>query len=245
MVDGEVRPRWVTTVSGSFDHRVVDGDQVSRFIDFDAGPRSALVVNNLDWTQGMDVLTFLRDIGKHFSVNAMVQKESVRQRIEREGAGISYTEFSYQILQGMDFLELYRSYGCVLQTGGSDQWGNITAGTDLIRRLCAQDDQAESEDTSLAYGITFPLLVGSDGKKFGKSEGGAIWLDGDKLSPYHMYQHLLRTPDSDVVKFLKMLTFLEMPEVDRIRDRMSPDHEDHLGPNGAQKILASEMGGRM
>ena len=222
------------------------GDQLKGLMEHAGGAEDSVeIVNNLEWFQEMTFLNFLRDVGKYARVGTMMSKDSVKSRMDsgadEKGQGISFTEFSYQLLQGYDFVHLYRSRGCRIQIGGSDQWGNITAGTDLIRRLCAQDDQAESEDTSLAYGITFPLLVGSDGKKFGKSEGGAIWLDGDKLSPYHMYQHLLRTPDSDVVKFLKMLTFLEMPEVDRIRDRMSPDHEDHLGPNGAQKILASEV----
>ena len=181
-------------------------DQVSRFIDFDAGPRSALVVNNLDWTQGMDVLTFLRDIGKHFSVNAMVQKESVRQRIEREGAGISYTEFSYMILQALDFAELANRHDCTLQLGGSDQWGNITAGIDLSRRLHGKQ----------VYGLTLPLITKADGTKFGKTESGTIWLDPARTSPYAFYQFWLGTADADVYRFLRYFTFLDVAEIEAI-----------------------------
>ena len=215
------------------------------------------ILNNLEWFEQMTFLDFLRNVGKYARVGAMMSKDSVKSRMvageDDKGSGMSFTEFSYQLLQGYDFMHLYRSKDCRIQIGGSDQWGNITAGTDLIRRLCSQDDPAgskeeageagveEGEDLSLAYGITFPLLVGSDGKKFGKSEGGAIWLDGDKLSPYHMYQHLLRTPDSDVVKFLKMLTFLDMSEVAAIEASMDPSHPDHAGPNEAQKVLAAEV----
>jgi tyrosyl-tRNA synthetase len=155
--------------------------QVSQFIDFDCGASSALVVNNLDWTQNLSVLDFLRDVGKHFSVNAMIQKEAVRQRIEREGSGISFTEFSYALLQSYDFAELNRRHGCSIQLGGSDQWGNITGGIDLTRRLNRQQ----------VFGITFPLVTKSDGTKFGKTESGTIWLDASKTSPYAFYQFWL------------------------------------------------------
>ncbi|MEM6543450.1 MAG: tyrosine--tRNA ligase, partial [Pseudomonadota bacterium] len=148
--------------------------QVSRFIDFDAGDASAQVVNNLDWTQGVDVLDFLRDVGKHFSINAMIQKESVKQRIEREGSGISFTEFTYMILQSFDFAELYKRYGCGLQIGGSDQWGNITGGIELTRRLHGGQ----------VFGLTMPLITKSDGTKFGKTESGTVWLDPSRTSPY-------------------------------------------------------------
>ena len=154
--------------------------QVSQFIDFE-GPNAALVANNLDWTQGLDVLGFLRDVGKHFSVNNMIGKESVRQRLDREGAGISFTEFSYMILQSLDFAELYRQHGCGLQIGGSDQWGNITGGIDLTRRLHGAQ----------VFGLTLPLVTKSDGTKFGKTESGTIWLDANKTSPYAFYQFWL------------------------------------------------------
>ena len=167
--------------------------QVSQFIDFDAGAASAEVVNNLDWTRNLDVLTFLRDVGKHFSVNAMIQKESVKQRIEREGSGISYTEFSYMILQSFDFAELYRRYDCSLQIGGSDQWGNITGGIDLTRRLHGGQ----------VFGLTMPLITKADGSKFGKTEAGTIWLDAARTSPYAFYQFWLGTADADAYKFLR------------------------------------------
>ena len=180
--------------------------QISRFIDFDAGAVSAEVVNNLDWTAGLDVLTFLRDIGKHFSVNAMIQKESVKQRIEREGSGISFTEFAYMILQSYDFAELNKRFGCGLQLGGSDQWGNITGGIDLTRRL----------NGNQVFGLTMPLITKADGTKFGKTESGTVWLDAQRTSPYAFYQFWLGTPDADVYKFLKYFTFLDVEEIDAI-----------------------------
>lgn len=201
--------------------------QVSRFVDMDAGDRSALVVNNLDWTRDLDVLSFLRDIGKHFSVNAMIQKESVRQRIEREGSGISYTEFSYMILQSYDFAELYRRYGCGLQIGGSDQWGNITGGIDLTRRLHGGQ----------AYGLTMPLITKADGGKFGKTEAGTIWLDPRRTSPYSFYQFWLAVADADVYRFLCYFTFLTVEE---IRDLKGADAERGGRPE-AQKVLAAEV----
>ena len=202
-------------------------EQVSRFIDFDAGERSALVVNNLDWTRELDVLTFLRDIGKHFSVNAMVQKESVRQRIEREGSGISYTEFSYLILQSFDFAELYRRHGCTLQLGGSDQWGNITGGIDLTRRLHGGQ----------VFGLTMPLITRADGGKFGKTEAGTIWLDPRRTSPYSFYQFWLSVADADVYRFLRYFTFLPVSEIAAIE---AADRE-RAGRPEAQRILAGEV----
>jgi tyrosyl-tRNA synthetase len=202
-------------------------EQVSRFIDFDAGERSALVVNNLDWTRELDVLTFLRDIGKHFSVNAMVQKESVRQRIEREGSGISYTEFSYIILQSFDFAELYRRHGCTLQLGGSDQWGNITGGIDLTRRLHGGQ----------VFGLTMPLITRADGGKFGKTEAGTVWLDPRRTSPYSFYQFWLSVADADVYRFLRYFTFLPVAEIAAIE---SADRE-RAGRPEAQRILAEEV----
>ena len=202
-------------------------DQVSQFIDFDAGETSAEVVNNLDWTAGLDLLSFLRDIGKHFSINAMIQKESVKQRIEREGSGISYTEFTYMILQSYDFAELNRRYGCGLQLGGSDQWGNITGGIDLTRRMQGKQ----------VFGLTMPLITKTDGTKFGKTESGTIWLDPARTSPYAFYQFWLATADADVYKFLKYFTFMTVAEIDAI-ERADADRQ---GRPEAQGVLAREV----
>lgn len=201
--------------------------QVSRFVDFDCGENSAVVVNNLDWTGDLPVLTFLRDIGKHFSVNAMIQKESVRQRIEREGEGISFTEFTYMILQAMDFAVLNREYGCTLQIGGSDQWGNITAGIDLSRRQNQQQ----------VFGLTLPLVTKADGGKFGKTEEGTIWLDPARTSCYAFYQFWINAADADVYKFLRYFTFLEPAEIDEIELR----DQSATGKPEAQSILAREV----
>lgn len=201
--------------------------QVSQFIDFDAGEASAEVVNNLDWTENLDVLTFLRDVGKHFSVNTMIQKESVKQRIEREGSGISFTEFTYLILQSFDFAELNRRHGCTLQVGGSDQWGNITGGIDLTRRMHGNQ----------VFGLTMPLITKSDGTKFGKTESGTIWLDASRTSPYAFYQFWLGTADVDVYKFLKYFTFLDVGEIDALEQA---DAEREGRPQG-QSILAQEV----
>ena len=200
--------------------------QVSRFLAFDDSETSAEVVNNLDWTAGMDVLTFLRDVGKHFSVNAMIQKESVKQRIERDGSGISFTEFSYMILQSWDFAELNRRYGCSLQLGGSDQWGNITGGIDLTRRMYGKR----------VFGLTVPLITKADGNKFGKTEAGTVWLDAERTSPYAFYQFWLGTADADVYKFLKYFTFLDVAEVAAI-ERADAARD---GRPEAQGILARE-----
>jgi tyrosyl-tRNA synthetase len=201
--------------------------QVSRFIDFDCGANSAEVVNNLDWTRGVDVLSFLRDVGKHFSVNQMIAKESVKQRIDREGSGISFTEFTYMILQSYDFQQLNKSHACTLQIGGSDQWGNITGGIDLSRRM----------NGNQVFGITLPLVTKADGTKFGKTESGTIWLDSKKTSPYAFYQFWLATADADVYKFLRYFTFLDVTRIDEI------EAEDKAagGRPQAQRILAEEM----
>jgi len=176
--------------------------QVQRFLDF-TGDNPARMVNNLDWTAPMSAIDFLREIGKHYRVGTMIRKDAVAARLNSD-AGISYTEFSYQILQGMDYLELFRQYGCVLQTGGSDQWGNLTSGTDLIHRV---------EGVSV-HAIGTPLITNSDGTKFGKSEGNAIWLDAAMCSPYRMYQFWLNTDDADVVSRLKVFTFLTRDEIE-------------------------------
>ena len=200
--------------------------QVSPFLDFDCGENSAIVANNHDWFGSMNVLDFLRDIGKHFSVNAMINKESVKQRINRDEVGISFTEFSYSLLQGFDFVELNRLFGCQLQIGGSDQWGNIAAGIDLTRRLNRQH----------VFGLTQPLVTKSDGTKFGKTESGAIWLDPKKTSPYKFYQFWLGTADADVYRFMRYFTFMSNEE---IRSAEEADKACEGAPQG-QRILAEK-----
>lgn len=190
--------------------------------------KQPLVVNNLDWFGGMGLLEFLRDVGKFARVGTMISKESVKKRMESE-SGISYTEFTYQLLQGYDFVHLSKSMGIKVQVGGSDQWGNIIAGTELARKM---------QETDSCHGMTFPLLLKADGTKFGKSESGALWLTASMLSPYNFYQYLLKTTDSDVVKFLKMLTFLPLEDIQEIEESMKlPEYV----PNTAQKILAEEV----
>jgi tyrosyl-tRNA synthetase len=200
--------------------------QVSQFIDFDCGDNSAIVANNLDWTAGLSALDFLRDVGKHFSINSMIAKESVKQRIDREGSGISFTEFSYSLLQGLDFAELNGRHNCTLQVGGSDQWGNIVCGIDLARRR----NQAQ------CFGLTVPLITKSDGTKFGKTEAGAVWLDPQKTSPYSFYQFWLNVADADVYKFLKYFTFLSIEQIDEIEVQDASAQ----GRPQAQSILARE-----
>ncbi len=202
-------------------------EQVSAFVDFDCGKNSAVVVNNLDWTRGLDVLIFLRDVGKHFSVNQMIAKESVKQRIDREGDGISFTEFTYMILQSFDFQQLNKSHNCTLQIGGSDQWGNITGGTELTRRM----------NGNRAYGLTLPLVTKSDGTKFGKTETGTIWLSSDKTSPYAFYQFWLQVADADAYRFLKYFTFLSVAEIDQIE----AEDRERQGRPEAQAVLAREV----
>ena len=199
--------------------------QVERFLSFE-GDNAARMVNNLDWTAPMSAIDFLREIGKHYRVGTMLKKDAVAARLNSD-AGISYTEFSYQILQGMDFLELYRQYDCVLQTGGSDQWGNLTSGADLIHRV---------EGTSV-HAIGTPLITNSDGTKFGKSEGNAIWLDADMCSPYRMYQFWISTADADVIERLKIFTFLTRTEIEEYEKLV----ETEPFRRAAQKRLALEV----
>ncbi len=199
--------------------------QVERYLSFE-GDNAARIVNNLDWTAPLSAIDFLRDIGKYFRVGTMLKKDAVAARLNSD-EGISYTEFSYQILQGMDYLELYRQYDCVLQTGGSDQWGNLTSGTDLIRR---------AEGVSV-HAIGTPLITNSDGTKFGKSEGNAIWLDAEMCSPYRMYQFWLSTADSDVIERLKVFTFLSRAEIEEYAQLV--DTEPFR--RAAQKRLALEV----
>ena len=199
--------------------------QISKFLSFD-GANAARMVNNLDWTAPMSAIDFLRDVGKYYRVGTMLKKDAVSARLNSE-AGISYTEFSYQILQGMDFLELYRNYDCVLQTGGSDQWGNLTSGTDLIHR-------AEGKS---AHAIGTPLITNSDGTKFGKSEGNAVWLDASMTSPYAFYQFWLNTDDADVIDRIKVFTFLTRAEIDELAQQVA----DEPFKRAAQRRLALEV----
>ena len=201
------------------------GRQGARFLDFE-GAHAARLVNNLDWTSPMSAIDFLRDIGKHFRVGKMLSKDAVSARLNSEH-GISYTEFSYQILQGMDFLELFRRYNCVLQTGGSDQWGNLTSGTDLIRKV----------EGASAHILATPLITNSDGQKFGKSEGNAVWLDSGLTSPYAFYQFWLNVEDADVVDRLKVFTFCSKAEIEELAQQTA----DAPYLRAAQKRLAFEV----
>ncbi|NDE66196.1 MAG: tyrosine--tRNA ligase [Actinobacteria bacterium] len=199
--------------------------QVSAFLDFSEAKNKAIVVNNLDWTSPLSAIEFLRDIGKHFSVNQMLSKESVSARLE--AGGISYTEFSYQVLQSYDFLELYRRNNCTLQLGGSDQWGNIVAGLDLIRRV----------EQGSAHALTVPLLTKADGTKFGKTAGGSVWLDPAMTSPYAFFQYWLNTDDKDVVNFLKVFSFKSHEEITALENA----HKENPGLREAHRALAREL----
>lgn len=201
------------------------GHQVSRFLDF-SGSSAATLVNNLDWTKDLSAIDFLRDIGKYYRVGTMLKKDAVAARLNSD-AGISYTEFSYQILQGMDFLRLYENYGCLLQTGGSDQWGNLTSGTDLIHKALGVS----------VHAVGTPLITNSDGTKFGKSEGNAIWLDEALTSPYAMYQFWLNTDDRDVVERLKIFTFLTRSDIEALETALAQEPHKRL----AQKALALDV----
>jgi tyrosyl-tRNA synthetase len=211
----EVVAQWVEQIRG----------EVSRFLDFDTGESSALIVSNLDWTEAMPVLDFLRDIGKHFSVNRMLDRESVKARLE--AGGISYTEFSYQLLQAMDFLELYRRYGCTVQLGGSDQWGNLVAGVDLIRRV----------EGSSVHALATPLITKPDGTKYGKTEGGAIWLSADLMSPYAFYQFWLNVSDTEVPNLLRVFSFSSREEIEALVRESAERPAARLG----QRALAEEI----
>lgn len=202
-------------------------NQVSPFLDFDCGKNSASLANNYDWFGQMDVLTFLRDIGKHFSVNQMISKEAVKQRLNRDDVGISFTEFAYNLLQAYDFANLNSEHGVELQIGGSDQWGNITSGIDLTRRF----------NQKQVFGMTVPLITKADGTKFGKTEGGAVWLDPKKTSPYKFYQFWINTADADAYRFLKFFTFMELDEIAALEEE---DKNSGKAPR-AQYILAEKV----
>ncbi|KJS60383.1 tyrosine--tRNA ligase [Streptomyces rubellomurinus] len=213
--DPETVAGWVERLRG----------QISRFLDFE-GPYAARMVNNLDWTSGMSAISLLRDVGKYFRVNNMIAKEAVARRLNSD-AGISYTEFSYQILQGMDFLELNRRYGCTLETGGSDQWGNLTAGTDLIRK-------AEGKSV---HALATPLIVKADGTKFGKTESGTVWLDPELTTPYAFYQFWLNADDRDVSNFLRIFSFRSKEEIEELERETTERPAARL----AQRALAEEL----
>lgn len=200
--------------------------QVEPFLDFD-GENGAIMSNNLEWTENLDVISFLRDIGKHFSVNQMIQRDSVRQRLERADQGISYTEFSYMLLQGMDYLELAKRYECSLQIGGSDQWGNIVSGMDLVRRHLGRE----------AFALTLPLVTKADGSKFGKTASGTVWLSPEKTSPYAFYQFWLNTADADVVNYLRYFSFLDKEAIDGLAEDLAAQPEQR----NAQRRLAEEI----
>jgi len=200
--------------------------QLERFLDFGAARNAARIVNNADWLGTIDLVSFLRDAGKHFTVSYMLQKESVSRRLESED-GISYTEFSYLVLQAYDFLQLHDRYGCTLQMGGSDQWGNITAGIDLIRKLRAKK----------SHGLVWPLMKTASGTKFGKTEAGTVWLDAARTSPFRFYQFWLNTDDNDVVPYLKCFTFLDRPAIDELASAA----RDAAEKREAQRVLAHEV----
>ncbi|MFJ6215903.1 tyrosine--tRNA ligase [Streptomyces sp. NPDC092296] len=213
--DPQVVAGWVERLRG----------QIERFLDFD-GPNAAQMVNNLDWTSGMSAIQLLRDVGKYFRVNKMIAKEAVARRLNSD-AGISYTEFSYQVLQGMDYLELYRRYGCTLQTGGSDQWGNLTAGVDLIHK-------AEGKSV---HALATPLIVKADGTKFGKTETGTVWLDPELTSPYAFYQFWLNADDRDIPTFLRFFSFRSREEIEEL-ERLT---QEQPAARAAQRALAEEL----
>jgi tyrosyl-tRNA synthetase len=200
--------------------------QLMKFLDFSPGPTAAEMVNNYDWFKPISFLHFIRDVGKHITVNYMMSKDSVRKRIEGE-AGISFTEFTYQLIQGYDFYWLYQHKNCKLQMGGSDQWGNITTGTELIRRKAGGE----------AFAFTCPLLTKSDGSKFGKSEGGNVWLDAEKTSPFHFYQFWLNAADSDAESWIKIFTFLKQEEINSLVEEHRKDASHRI----LQKRLAKEL----
>jgi len=201
------------------------GDQVGRFLDFEPGPASALMVSNLDWTEGLSALAFLRDVGKHFPISQMLSRETVKARLE--SVGISYTEFSYQILQANDFLELCRRYGCTLQIGGSDQWGNLVSGVDLIRRVTGES----------VHALATPLITKPDGTKYGKTEGGAIWLSPELMSPYAFHQYWLNRSDAEAPGLLRVFTFRSRAEIEDLEREIA----DRPAARTAQRVLADDL----
>jgi tyrosyl-tRNA synthetase len=208
-----------------------------KFLDFTPGkPNSAIIINNYDFYEKMNVLDFLREIGKYFTVNYMMGKDSVRARMEDRDQGISFTEFSYSLLQAYDFYRLYQKFDCMMQIGASDQWGNITAGTELIRRKLAHESES-TDERSHVFGLTHPLITRADGQKFGKTESGTVWLSAHKTSPYQLYQFFISSPDDSVIQWLKYLTFLPMSEIHVLAEKIKTEPEK----KAAQVTLAREV----
>ena len=224
---GKTEERQLLTKEGAAENIAAIRRQLEHFLAFDGSTNPARTVNNLDWLGEFAMVDFLRDVGKHFSVNALLKKESVRRRVEDEKTGISYTEFSYALLQAYDFVALNERYGCTLQMGGSDQWGNITAGIDLVRRMRGEK----------AYGITYPLLTGAGGHKFGKTEAGAVWLDAALTSPYRFYQYWVTVDDRDVIRNLRYFTLLGPEEI----SELEASHAERPHERSAHRALAEDV----
>ena len=225
---GKTSERTLLTKEKTEEHAQAIRAQLGRFFDLSSDDK-ALMLNNADWLCSLNLLDFLRDIGKHFSVNEMIKRDSVRTRLEERDHGISYTEFSYMLMQAYDFLYLFQKHNCTIQMGGSDQWGNILSGKGLIRRV----------EGGRGEGITFPLLTTSTGRKFGKTEEGSVWLDGKRTSPYQMYQYWLQTADADAIRYLKLFTFLDERRILELAEEVA----DRPEKREAQRVLASEATG--
>jgi tyrosyl-tRNA synthetase len=228
---GKSKERNLLTIEQVQKNLVNVKEQLGQFLDFDCGENSAMIINNYDWLGEQSLLEFLRDTGKHFSVNYMIGREYVKSRLEDPEKSISYTEFSYMLLQAFDFCHLFETIGCKLQMGGNDQQGNIIAGIDLIRKKAGGQ----------AYGITYPLLLSASGQKFGKTEGGTVWLSPERTSTYRFFQFWINSDDRDVEKFLKLFTFLPMEEISGLMD----DHAKHPEKREAQRRLAREVTSRL
>ena len=224
---GKTEERQLLTKEGAAENLTAIRGQLEHFLDFDGSTNPARTVNNLDWLGEITMVDFLRDVGKHFSINALLSKESIRRRVENEETGISYTEFSYALLQAYDFVELNQRYGCTLQMGGSDQWGNITAGIDLVRRVRGEK----------AYGITYPLITGAGGQKFGKSVAGAPWLDPARTSPYRFYQFWMTVDDQDIIRYLRYFTLLRPEEI----SELEATHTERPHERNAHRALAEDV----
>ena len=224
---GKTEERQLLTKEKAAENIAAIRAQLEHFLDFEGSTNPARTVNNLDWLGEISVVDFLRDVGKHFSVNALLKKESVRRRVENEETGISYTEFSYALLQAYDFVQLNERYGCTFQMGGSDQWGNITSGIDLVRRIRGEK----------AYGITYPLLTGAGGHKFGKTEAGAVWLDPALTSPYRFYQFWMTVDDRDVIRYLRYFSLLGPEEI----SELEATHSERPHERKAHRALAEDV----
>ena len=224
---GKTEERQLLTKEKAAENIAAIRAQLEHFLDFEGSTNPARTVNNLDWLGEISMVDFLRDVGKHFSVNALLKKESVRRRVENEETGISYTEFSYALLQAYDFVQLNERYGCTFQMGGSDQWGNITSGIDLVRRMRGEK----------AYGITYPLLTGAGGHKFGKTEAGAVWLDPALTSPYRFYQFWMTVDDRDVIRYLRYFSLLGPEKI----SELEATHSERPHERNAHRALAEDV----